>query len=495
MKKRIIAAMLLAASLCAAVSCGETGAGKKDPAKPQDPENKTSETASASVPENAETVLNQFSRPDYGGAPIRILTSNNINDSLTVLTAPDETLAGERINEALFERDRRLEDYFHTEIDYVMAGQDNELADVFQKSTLASDTRFDFMIGAVREAALPCFNAGLCANLAELPEIDLSKPWWSGYIMENFVINGNFYMLAGEFSPRNVMSGNLLIFNMREFRDRSLPSLYDMVDNGTWTMDAFESIIRDSAADLDGDGKIRPVKDFFGMNCDSTTPLSFYFGMGEKLLCIRDGTFAEGLTEDRALTVFERIEAMYASGNLDKEAYKRDTYMPNKTFMENKALFNCMVAIDLTMFRESETDYGIVPLPKYDEAQKDYISAANTAALTALEVPAAISAERFAALGPFIGGMTALSHYISIPEAYETTLLQKLTRDEDSVRMLRIVSEGLMLDFGYIYNFGDMNKKLISNIEANLPIVSAIESIHGKITSGCEELLELFNEK
>ncbi|MCQ2550472.1 MAG: hypothetical protein MJ134_10600 [Lachnospiraceae bacterium] len=55
--------------------------------------------------------------------------------------------------------------------------------------------------------------------------------------------------------------------------------------------------------------------------------------------------------------------------------------------------------------------------------------------------------------------------------------------------------KGLMLDFGYIYNFGDMNKKLISNIEANLPIVSAIESIHGKITSGCEELMELFNEK
>ena len=143
MKKRIIAAMLLAASLCAAVSCGETGAGKKDPAKSKDSENKTAETASASVPENAETVLNQFSRPDYGGAPIRILTSNNINDSLTVLTAPDETLAGERINEALFERDRRLEDYFHTEIAYVMAGQDNELADVFQKSTLASDTGFE----------------------------------------------------------------------------------------------------------------------------------------------------------------------------------------------------------------------------------------------------------------------------------------------------------------------------------------------------------------
>ena len=306
--------------------------------------------------------------------------------------------------------------------------------------------------------------------------------------MENFIYDDTFYMLVGEFSPRNMLSGNMLMFNTGEFSNRDITSPYDLVRAGNWTYDAFKEIIRDTATDLDGDGKFKNG-DFFGMNCDSTTAHSFYYGMGQTLT---DNQLQPLVAGDRQTSVLEDLRSLFKSNDIDADSFLTDTYAPNLSFMNGNALFNCMCVIDLSMFRDSETDYGIVPLPKYDESQKNYVSLGNVYAMTGLCVPVSADPASFDDLGLFIEAMTALSHVKSMPEAYESTLLARETRDEESVEMLQLITESLTLDFGYLYDIGGIGSLIRTCVNGDKPVVSSFEKIMNKFEDQRTDLIVLF---
>lgn len=486
-KLRHISLILLSALLLA--SCGTKEALETTQATPPR-ETLPAEEIQEEVTVSAENILDKYRKADIGD--ITILTSNNVNASLFARTAPEEDFTGNLVNDALYERDRMLEAYFQTKVTWQLADEDGNLIGLFQNETVAGDTSFNFMIGPVRWAAVPAFNQSLCLELSSVEDIDLSNPWWTHNVMDNFIYNDRYYMLVGEFSPRNVLSGNMLMFNLAEHKNRGLPSLYDMVREGKWTYDAFNSIIKDIGTDLNGDGQMDYTKDFYGLNCDSTAGLSFYFGMGQNLISAQDDQFASGVNTEQGISVLESIQTLFATNDVNSDSYKRDTYAPNNSFMNNKALFNCMVVLDLSMFRDYETDYGIVPLPKYNEAQASYRSFANVSAMTAVVVSKAIPQETIQDTGLFIEAMTALSHYKSIPEAYEATLLARETRDEDSVEMLRIISEGLMLDLGAVYNIGDLYYMVERCTVEGQPIVSSYQELETLVQADCANLIALF---
>ena len=438
---------------------------------------------------NADTILQQY--PTNGMHEIKILTTNNVNSTLFARTAPEEEITGELVNDALYTRDRMLEEYFQTKLIYDLVSEDIKLIDPFTTAALAGDDAYSFMIGSLRWAAIPAFNQGVCYDLSDMQVIDLTQPWWSQNVMENFIYEDHYYLLVGEFSPRNVLSGNILMFNLQEHANRNLPSLYDMVREGTWTYDAFCSIVQGIGTDLDGDGNMT-LEDFYGLNCDSTAGHSFYFGMGQNLIVNADGKLQAAVNTDQAVSVLENLQKLFTTADINADSYRKNTYAPNESFMENKALFNCMVVLDLSMFRDYETDYGIVPLPKYDEMQQSYCSFANVSAMTAVVIPKSLSVEKLQNTGTFIEAMTALSHYKSIPEAYDATLLSRETRDEDSVEMLRIISEGLMLDLGAVYNIGGLYTMLEECTVDGKPVVSTYQGLENGVQTDCSALVEAF---
>jgi len=310
--------------------------------------------------------------------------------------------------------------------------------------------------------------------------------------MDNFIYNGNYHMIVGEFTPRNVFAGNSLIFNIKEHENRGLPNLYDMVRNGSWTLERFEEIIKDTAQDLDGDGIITHG-DFYGMNNDSTTLHSFYFATGNNIVTAEIDTLVDKMTGDKAVSMIQRLSDLFNAGDVNTDSWNTgDVYGPNILFMDGKALFNCMVLVDLTEFRDSDIDYGIVPLPKYDEAQDSHISLGNINVVSAIILPKSTAVDATDDLGRIIESMTVLGHYKSLPEAYEATLLTKMTRDEDSIEMIQIINESLALDFGYVYNIGGLNTMLRTLAINKLPFISQHEKSVGIIESDIYKLLKAF---
>lgn len=123
------------------------------------------------------------------------------------------------------------------------------------------------------------------------------------------------------------------------------------------------------------------------------------------------------------------------------------------------------------------SDYYILPVPKYDEAQDGYRSFVNAWINAFSAIPANADLE-------FSGFITeALARYsyeVIRPRAYDITYKAKATRDDESAEMLDIVFDNVYLDFNAIYDFSGMMNAFNSVLVDQTPLASTLAS---KLTS------------
>ena len=87
-------------------------------------------------------------------------------------------------------------------------------------------------------------------------------------------------------------------------------------------------------------------------------------------------------------------------------------------------------------------------MPKYDENQKDYFTMVD-GSHGALAVPKTVSDLDF--VGVITEALNAESYKRTVPVYYDLVLKTKGSRDEESVRMLDMIFDGRIFDFGYVY--------------------------------------------
>ncbi len=100
--------------------------------------------------------------------------------------------------------------------------------------------------------------------------------------------------------------------------------------------------------------------------------------------------------------------------------------------------------------------------------------------------------------GTILEAMCAESNYSVIPAFYDTVLMNKVTRDEESAKMLDLLRETLYFDFGYVHGvpaggifqlFGD---QLLAY--GNQNITSYIESQRKSIETKFNEVIEAYSK-
>lgn len=104
---------------------------------------------------------------------------------------------------------------------------------------------------------------------------------------------------------------------------------------------------------------------------------------------------------------------------------------------------------DAQSMRDAEIEFGIIPYPKYDEEQECYhthVDAWNGM----LCVP--ITASDLERTGIITEAMAAYTYKIVTPVYYDVALTSKYLRDEESVDMLGYIFDGILYDFGYIFD-------------------------------------------
>ena len=123
--------------------------------------------------------------------------------------------------------------------------------------------------------------------------------------------------------------------------------------------------------------------------------------------------------------------------------------------------------------RDMQDDFGIIPVPKYDTEQTEYISRIIDA-WTNIALSCATDLERTSVI---LEALAVESKNYVIPAIYDNAITQKGIRDDDSMEMLEIIQKNRVLDLGdtvwqavirakYDYNFAINNDNVASLTEA-----------------------------
>ena len=180
-----------------------------------------------------------------------------------------------------------------------------------------------------------------------------------------------------------------LYFNENMIEDLQLERPYDLVREGSWTLDRLSEYAK-AAASLNGDDSFAYAKDgsaTWGISAHSNAPQKFLFCAGESSVDFDendDPVFNYG--SERFYNVISKL-AVLLSGD-DGQTLEANTDDFNAelggylhVFSTGRSLFVTGEIKAAQTLRDMTDTFGIIPFPKYDESQEDYVTDLVIAAL------------------------------------------------------------------------------------------------------------------
>lgn len=441
--KKMICLVLVLSFVCPVVlSCGESS---KSPGEPNNTlSGAPEETTAAEDPRQA--VADELPQKDYEGRQFNFLCR-----TLQLYEYDVKEENGEIVNDALYKRNRTVEARFNTSINAIdMDGSWANMGNfknTIKNSVLAGDGAYDLVEGDT--AIVDLLGNGYFLNILDSPRINAKKPWWAQASVDVLDVGGVLEFISGDYSLLLWEGMCVVYFNKKLFADYELESPYELVKSGKWTLSAVERLSKDIYSDLNGNGK-PDQDDLYGLITTNGNMIDNFQISCEMKLTKNDEdgfpAFAEPVDE-RSISVVQKVfELVHQQGvfMLDEGKIKE---VHEVMFMSDRGLFYTSFLRDSQAFRTMETDFGILPYPKYDEAQKSYRSFSK-AGFAAFGIPATVSDREFSEI--MLEALCAESYKKVIPAYYDIALKNKYSRDDESAEMLDIIREGFDYDFSCV---------------------------------------------
>lgn len=477
------AALLLTASVTA---CGDSG---NSPAETNPTLDTTAAVTETAAPES-KLCIDTLTPKDYNGADFRIYTGNVLAGwelPTTINYAAAET--GEVVNDTLFARDRWLEETYNVSVQYTLNDADANKTQKISKLVLAGDDAFDLIIEDLATVARGLADANCTYPLNYINTIRLDQNYWMPELNEQLKIGGNLFFSSSALSPRYYGSVYILLFN-RELADNlDLPDLYQQVTDGTWTLDSMMECARLALSDTNGDSKIT-AEDTVGMMYEVLTPESLVMGAGHHYVQNVNGTLKVMLEDQALVTLMQKITDF-----LQEDCVVRDghgsTFDAEMSINNGTFLFYNPCTFNLAGLRDLPYDYGILPMPKKDEAQDSYIGYSQPWASACPSIPITVTGDRLAMTGTLVDAMAAYGYDYLRPAVFDNVIQLKGARDEKSGQIIDMMFENITFELTSILNFGKLNGELQEHFTRKLgkkDIVTLYASIKEKTETAIAEI-------
>lgn len=292
-------------------------------------------------------------------------------------------------------------------------------------------------------AAYSLTSAGLVANgltykLNELENLDFSKPWWPDRLLTESMINGNYYLCSGDISTNMLHKMHAIFFNkdMTANNGHTADSLYDKALAGDWTLD-----------------------DLFSLYiCDNYFDVFYY--ASDLIIVDRDadGTpkISDDFTSEKAVNLADKVGSFFANRNgaFFITDFTESAYMSDGNAM--MIISRCDVALKKLRFSDN-LDYGVLPVPKYDKDQKDYVSC--LAFPCSLYVASKSIGDDAAMVGAVLEAMGSEGYRKITPVLFEATMKTRYASDGKIANVYDIIRSSVTFDLGRIFysSLGEVN--------------------------------------
>ncbi len=444
MKKHFSMVLVLAMLLASLASCGGTSTET------------VAETAAATettpVETESETLYELDDLPAdlrFGGATVT--TFGWSGPAVAEFYADEQN--GELVNDAIFDRNMMVEERLEVELAYHLEPGANpdraKWVNAIANNIQAGDGAYDIAAGySMAGASLAVKN--MLHDLKSLDYINLDKPWWPKSLQSEATCGGKLYFCSGDISTYMIYYMYGVYYNKQLILDHDLENPYDLVMEGTWTFDKMLSMATGVGVDLNGDGK-KALDDVFGFETHTTYIDPYFFGYGLRTtdkdaddIPVISELFGGEKTHELLIKLVEFFKT--PDGWLEKSSYDNS----NNIFLEGRALFtDHEFTYAVLQLRDSDLSYGIVPMPKYDEAQQEYY--------TVMSFPYSLYGIPVDAKDPDMSAavmecIASESYRTVSPALFETGFKAKYAQDDESAQMFDLIRSTVIFDFGRVFN-------------------------------------------
>ncbi len=311
-----------------------------------------------------------------------------------------------------------------------------------------SEDIYDVVFGP-NYSLIPLMLEGYFTNLNEMQYLNLDNPWWNQNFIEECSYLEKLYMVEGELTLSMLDSAFVIFFDTQLYNSFTggEESLYDVVSDREWTLEKLKSIVKDVYVN-EGE-ETKDSADTFGMVSPAFAcgrdgfPTAFNVRVAWKS---SEGKIVSDFVTSRNINIYDdfyafvhETEGVFVNGNTDGARTECQSM-----FQTGRSMFISELLNYANIIRGLERDYGVLPLPMYDDSQEDYST--NSEAVHS-QISFVKASSRGDAASALIEQMCYLT-YRDVTADYYTTVKYRNMREEESTRMMDIILGSITTSFG-----------------------------------------------
>ena len=171
---------------------------------------------------------------------------------------------------------------------------------------------------------------------------------------------------------------SVLLFNKQIVEDNTIENPYQIVYDNRWTFDKYMELAMGVTTDLNGDSKL-DQNDMYGIiGTPNFVGYTLTLAVGVKSVNKDEDNYpVYNLDSDeKFIEVFNKVFEVMWDSNTWFRTTITDQISPTfvSMFKNNQSLFFSTNFFNVPSLRDMDTEFGILPFPKYNENQEKYIT-------------------------------------------------------------------------------------------------------------------------
>jgi len=358
-----------------------------------------------------------------------------------------------QVDQAIYLRNERVQERLNIKLEVYPSYPWQKYGDALgelQASIQAADGAFDIVAGW--SAYITTMGTTeFFEDLHALEYLDFDQPWWNPYITSELTFGGKMVFATGDITLTSIGSSQCILFNKKLQKNWGVEDLYQTVTDGKWTIDYMHTLVKAHYYD-DGNSE-RDDADSYGIAMGPTNDADGFMQASNIQMFSRDENglpYYNPEAEKLTVLINKMYDLMY--NNEGTFLAREDGSTLRDMFIQDKALLHpTQFLIIENYISKMDSDYGILPYPKYDEAQEKYLTRVQDG-VSLWCIPIDVKSVKVSS-----ATMEAMAaeNYRSVSDIYYNVAMKnRYSRDDSDVasQIMDMIMDGRYFNFACVYN-------------------------------------------
>ena len=267
-------------------------------------------------------------------------------------------------------------------------------------------------------------------------------------------MRGRLGFASGDISTNMLWYMTVIFYNVSLAKEQGIEDLHDVVLDGKWTLEKFETVIKDTYRDMNSNG-IKDAGDTFGFYCPKDTIDSFLFGSGIRVIDHdADGNprISDDYGSEKTIKLVERLCKTFYDTNdaMTGSAYNGTRFAGGEYMLYSAYAHNAAI-----QFKDVSFDMSVLPFPKYDAEQEDYITT-ESFSYSIYMIPD--DAKNKDMSGAVMEALASAAYRTTTPAIFEVSLKSRYALNNKTAQVYDLIRGNICFDLGRMFGANLDNK-------------------------------------